>query len=282
MLTIIGTVPLPEKLYTGEAHFVDGAIKVGDCNIPIERGTGALIAAALRIMEQYGSQKPYCILAGDRSSGTGSRLLLEETVRFLPCGGAETVVLHYMFILLKYGAVFAEAVKQMQVKPYLIADAGGMYMAKASGIAGLFDIFTPDRGELAFLADAKAAHPMYTNTEYLAGDNQALIDTARQHHNIPRTVIVKGRSDAVFEDGQLTLTVTEPSVASMEAMGGTGDTVTGMVAAFRYLQAGNSIYNALLLNRLAGQRLGCTPRTRIGEFIKHLDLSYLTKVGVSL
>jgi len=44
----------------------------------------------------------------------------------------------------------------------LIADAGFMYAAKMSGQASKYDLFTPDVGELAFLADEEAPHLFYT------------------------------------------------------------------------------------------------------------------------
>ena len=47
-------------------------------------------------------------------------------------------------------------------KPTLVADAGFMYVAKMSGYADAYDLFTPEAGELAILADEKAPHPFYT------------------------------------------------------------------------------------------------------------------------
>jgi NAD(P)H-hydrate repair Nnr-like enzyme with NAD(P)H-hydrate dehydratase domain len=54
----------------------------------------------------------------------------------------------------------------------------------------------------------------------------------------------------------------------MEAIGGTGDTITGMISGFRYRRDALPEYKALILNRLIGQRINCTPATQIGEFIK--------------
>jgi len=56
-------------------------------------------------------------------------------------------------------------------KPVLIADAGFMYAAKMSGQAELYDLFTPDIGELAFLADEAAPHPFYTRGFILHEEN---------------------------------------------------------------------------------------------------------------
>jgi ADP-dependent NAD(P)H-hydrate dehydratase / NAD(P)H-hydrate epimerase len=56
----------------------------------------------------------------------------------------------------------------MNRRPILIADAGFMYAAKMSGQAACYDFFTPDVGELAFLADEMAPHPFYTRGVYPA------------------------------------------------------------------------------------------------------------------
>ena len=282
MLTIIGTVPLPENIYMGEAAFDSSSLKVGGALMPIGRGTGALIAAALKVLEQFGNEKPYCLLAGDSVSGAGSRRLLEETARFLPISETETLVFHYMFVMLKYGPIIGDALRKIPSKPYVIADAGGMYMAKAGGIARLCDVFTPDHGELAFLADSKVAHPMYTKPELLSYPDETLTKMASEEGNIPQTLVVKGKSDLIFTGGCLSNRVDEPSIPAMEAIGGTGDTVTGMLAALQHLKVKDSIYKSLVLNRLVGQITGCTPRTQINEFIKHLDLSLLKEVGISL
>lgn len=282
MLTIIGTVPLAENLYMGEAVFEGRSLKVGDATIPIERGTGALIAAALRVLEHFGDEKPYCLLAGDMSSGTGSSRLLEETVRFLPESAAGTVVLHYMFIMLKYGPEISGVLGKMRTKPCLIGDAGGMYLAKAGGIARLFDVFTPDHGELAFLADHQAAHPMYTKPELLSLSAEALVKKAHESENIPETLVVKGKTDSVFTGSILTYQVDEPSIPAMEAIGGTGDTVTGILAALQHLKVRDGIQKSLVLNRLVGKKVNCTPRTQIAEFIRELDLSLLREVGICL
>lgn len=282
MLTIIGTVPLAENIYMGEAAFEGSSLKVGSTLIPIERGSGALIAAALRVLEHFGDEKPYCLLAGDMLSGTGSSRLLEETVRFLPGSAAETVVLHYMFIMLKYGSKINGALGQMRAKPYLIGDAGGMYLAKAGGIAKLFDVFTPDCGELAFLADQQAAHPMYTKPDFLSWNNEALVKKAQECGNIPKTLVVKGNTDSVFTQGLLSCQVNEPSIPAMEAVGGTGDTVTGILAALQHLKVQDGIKKSLILNRLVGKKVNCTPRTQIAEFIKELDLSLFKEAGICL
>ena len=47
------------------------------------------------------------------------------------------------------------AIEDLPVRPLLMADDGYMYVAKMSGYAASYDLFTPDVGELAFLSDEK-------------------------------------------------------------------------------------------------------------------------------
>ncbi|MFO7970579.1 MAG: sugar kinase, partial [Desulfobacterales bacterium] len=59
----------------------------------------------------------------------------------------------------------------MDPRPTLIADAGFMYAAKMSGLSEAYELFTPDAGELAFLADEEAPHPFYTRGFILHEEN---------------------------------------------------------------------------------------------------------------
>ena len=60
-----------------------------------------------------------------------------------------------------------------------------MYAAKMSGQAASYDLFTPDAGELAFLADETAPHPFYTRGFILHENNKIpdLINRAYSHKN---------------------------------------------------------------------------------------------------
>lgn len=281
MLTVIGTVPMPEAIYSGEAYFEGDSLKINGVVLPVERGTTALIAAALRVLNFYGTEKIYCLLAGD-NSGSGSNRLLQEGVNYLAHSNPNTVVMHYMFVLIKYGDILKNTVNKLKSKPFMIADAGGMYMAKASGIAHIFDLFTPDFGELAFLADPKALHPMYTAPDFYSLSVEDLVNRAESLGNIPTGLLVKGKKDFVFYGGKLMNKVDTPVINAMEAIGGTGDTLTGIASALHYLKVSNFAFKASLLNRLVGQETRCTPRTQIAEFIKNLDLSLLAKAGVEL
>lgn len=99
-----------------------------------------------------------------------------------------------------------------------------MYVAKMSGYADAYDLFTPDLGELAFLADETAPHPFYTRGFLLAEEKDlpALMRRAQAHGNCPPNLIVKGRTDHIVCNGMLAATVDTPSVEAMECIGGTG------------------------------------------------------------
>ena len=80
------------------------------------------------------------------------------------------------------------------------------------------------------------------------------------------TEIIVGR------DGEILETVTEPDVPFMEAIGGTGDTITGMTAAFVYagLEPPEAAVIAARANRMAGKMAAVTPATKVGRVIAKL------------
>ena len=166
----------------------------------------------------------------------------------------------------------------------MIADAAAMYAAKAAGLAPSFDIFTPDLSEMAFLADPDAMHPAYVSRHLFESDASKipeLVAAAYRHKNAAKMLLVKGSTDYIASDGKIIETISQPEVPALEAIGGTGDTISGMVGAFihgglRALDAARVTFRA---NRTAGQVAGATPATRISEIIealsrvfeKHLD-----------
>ena len=64
-------------------------------------------------------------------------------------------------------------------------------------------------------------------------------------------------------------TITEPDVPVLEAIGGTGDTITGLVAAFIYaeLEPHQAAIITARANRMAGQFAGATPATKVRQVI---------------
>ena len=154
----------------------------------------------------------------------------------------------------------------------MIADAASMYAAKAAGLASQFDIFTPDATELAFLADPEATHPAYIARHLFDTDMaQApkLIASAYEQNGAARLLLVKGAVDYVVRAGDVDM-ISEPDVPELEAIGGTGDAITGLVSAFAY--AGLELHEAAIIsaraNRMAGKFAQVTPATKIWQIIK--------------
>jgi NAD(P)H-hydrate repair Nnr-like enzyme with NAD(P)H-hydrate dehydratase domain len=157
----------------------------------------------------------------------------------------------------------------------MIADAGSMYAAKAAGLAPCFEIFTPDATEMAFLADPDATHPAYIARHLFdANTSQTpeLVAAAYQHKNAARLLLIKGATDYVVDGGDIVATVAEPNVPALEAVGGTGDTITGLVSAFVY--AGLELHEAAIIaarsNRMAGKFAQATPATRVRQIVSQL------------
>ena len=102
------------------------------------------------------------------------------------------------------------AAEKCAAKPVMIADASSMYAAKAAGLAPLFDIFTPDLCEMAFLADANAVHPAYISRHLLSSEiaqAQELITAAYKQKSAAKTLLIKGATDLVVEDGKILLSL---------------------------------------------------------------------------
>jgi NAD(P)H-hydrate repair Nnr-like enzyme with NAD(P)H-hydrate dehydratase domain len=173
----------------------------------------------------------------------------------------------------------------MESPPVLIADAGFMYAAKMSGQASQYALFTPDIGELAFLADEEAPHPFYTRGFILHEENQVpeLIARAYKHENAARCLLVKGKQDYVADRQGILATVDAPLEEAMEAIGGTGDTLTGIATAL--IGNGMAVVKAATIaarvNRLAGHYANPTPAMQVMEMVQHIPkaLSEILHIG---
>ena len=75
--------------------------------------------------------------------------------------------------------------------------------------------------------------------------------------------------DVAIMDGKVIATISEPNIPVMEAIGGTGDTITGLVSSF--LAAGFDLDKAAIAaakaNRMAGKYANPTTATKIWEII---------------
>ncbi|WP_022852630.1 NAD(P)H-hydrate dehydratase [Thermodesulfatator atlanticus] len=272
MLAIVGTVPAPDfPLVAAKAVLKNDRLEVDTREIQIVRGTPALIAAALLVLKHFDKEPPFVYLVGDTGEGKGSKTLYDFLCSDLPKQKFKTLVFHYLFPDVDaQGKVFM-ATERMPKRPFLIADAGYMYAAKAAGLAPSYDIFTPDPGELAFLADEEAPHPLYTRGFLFPDEGKVkeLIERAYRHGNAAKILLVKGRVDFVVKDGKILATIDDPVVEALEPIGGTGDVITGVLAALVTVgfPPEEAAYLAAKLNRIGGKLANPTPATQVREII---------------
>ncbi len=275
MHLIIGTIPDKSfPLTWGPLEFKDGALLQDGRELPISRGTPALMAAACITAQTLHQQSPVGLLAGDIGTGRGSREIYADVEKQLPTISPRVITFHYLQPILPWHNRVLDAILKLPRRPVLIADAGHMYVAKMSGRASHYDLFTPDTGELAFLADEEAPHPFYTRgfVVQLEQDTAELVRRASRHSNAARYLLIKGHHDIITANGTFRATVKKPVVEAMEAIGGTGDTLTGIASAL--ISAGFDIEKASTIaaraNRLAGFYSRPSPATQIKEIITNI------------
>ena len=275
MLGIVGTVPDPQfPLIHGKVRLVDNHIEIRDRSLAINRCTPALIGAALKASECVPCPEIYAFLVGDTGKGDGSRKLYDFLTQHLNEFDFKVLTFHYLQPDVDWHNKVLFAVETMQKRPILIADAGFMYAAKMSGQSESYDFFTPDVGELAFLADEMAPHPFYTRGFILHEnhDVQELIRRAYEHQNAAKYLLVKGELDYIADEKQVIEKVDCPSFEVMEAIGGTGDTLTGLLsvlcgADFELTDAASL---ASLANRWSGHYADPSPATQVIELIEKI------------
>ncbi len=272
---ICGTVPDADfpliegrwSLDKGILHFEDGTLPP----LEVQRGTPALIGAVLAACDVLGTEPPQALLVGDIGNGDGSRKLYAHLAASPTLAARQGITFHYLFPDLDGHNRVLAALEDVNPRPVLVADAGFMYVAKMSGYADTYDLFTPDVGELAFLADEKAPHPFYTRGFLLAADEEApdLVRRAYEHGNAARFLLVKGRIDRIAHKGEILAETAEPQVPELEPIGGTGDLVTGLATAL--LASGMETVAACVIatqaGRLTGQAARPTPATPIAALL---------------
>jgi NAD(P)H-hydrate repair Nnr-like enzyme with NAD(P)H-hydrate dehydratase domain len=98
---------------------------------------------------------------------------------------------------------------------------------------------------------------------------------AYAHDNAARLLLVKGSRDYLTGPQGVVATIEQPNHEALEAIGGTGDTLTGIVAAL--IAAGYDIDTAAILgartNRLAGHLAQPTPATQVLEIIRRIPMA---------
>lgn len=275
MLLIVGTDPNKDLPVTiGEVKREGDFLIIGGNKIARTQGTGAMISAALATTTYLKKDPPHALLVGDPGDGKGTRALYKYLTENIDKIKPDFLTLHYCLPIMALLKQLVEAVNKMSHRPFMIADAGGMYAAKAAGLAEQFDVFTPDFSEIAFLADPYATHPAYVGKHLFGADHTGvphMIDEAYKYHAAPKLLVVKGATDYVAEDGKIVASINSPNVPMLEPIGGTGDTITGLVSALIYsgFPPKDAAIMACKINRLAGEAAQVTPATKVRVFVDH-------------
>ena len=280
MLLIAGTVPIKDlPLTIGKVEKDGEYLVIKGRHLPCTQGTAAMISAALSTTDYLNLEPPHVLVAGDTGQGKGSREIYEYLISKVAEISPKVLALHYCLPDMSLTRRLCESVKGCAQRPIMIADAASMYAAKAAGLAPEFDIFTPDATEIAFLADAEATHPAYIAKHLFDTDitqTPKLASMAYEHNDAARLLLVKGATDYVIRDGEILDTISEPDVPASEAIGGTGDTITGLISAFVYadLEPRDAAILATRTNRVAGHYAKATPATTVSQIIEHFPEVY--------
>ncbi len=282
-LVIVGTVPIKNlPLYIGIPKLEDKALIINGHSIPCTMGTAAMFTAAYLTCKTVGVEPPTWITAGDIGDSSGSRVIYQHLIDNLQSVKPKVLTLHYLLPITLLAKKTMESLRK--AKPILIADAGSMYVMKSIGAAKEFDLFTPDPGEMAFLADPKAPHPSYMQ-HYLFQldtlDIPKLIEQAYRHGNASRVLLVKGARDYIAKEGKILAVIDEPNIPVLEPIGGTGDTITGITSALCHkgLEVEKAAIVAAKTNRLAGKLANPTTATRVLDIALQIPKALNNVIG---
>ena len=279
MLVLVGTIPIDGMpLVYGQCEYNGETLKIGDTLLEgryVTLGTAALICAACQTSKAVNAPMPYACVVGDTGMGEGNRKLFNYLIEHVTEIKPTVMTLHYILPTRDLFAKLLDEVDKIDPRPFMIADAGALLNAKALGVSKRFDLFTPDPGELSFLADKEAAHPAYVQHFIFDVDQTEVPKLSKQAYddgNSPKYMIVKAPVDHVIVDGKVVAVINEPNVPALEPIGGTGDTITGESSAL--IAAGfepeDALEKASKINRVAGEMANPIPSTTISQFIPHI------------
>ncbi|NLE73434.1 MAG: sugar kinase [Actinobacteria bacterium] len=276
-LLVMATYPVDGgQVLDGEAVLTeDGRLIIDGSPLPASQGTYALLAAACRTASFLGASMPHALVAGDVGRGGGTRAAYRQLAEVASRIDPTVVVFHYMQPIMALMRRALDELASTCPDALLVADAGGMYAAKAAGLAPRFELMTPDVGEIGFLADPKVSHPAYVAHHLLGGgdfDPAELAQEARKNGGSSRVLLIKGSVDHIVEEGKVKAVIDEPSVPALEAIGGTGDTITGLASAFMaagYTTVDAAVY-AARANREAGILMQATPAMSVADLVGKL------------
>jgi hypothetical protein len=275
MILLVGAIPIRDlPLSLSRISLAEQGIVVNGHILDIDRGTATMLTVVCTICQEFGLENPMALVAGDMGTRDGSMKIYDYLAENLPALDASVLTFHYIMPDIKKNKKVLEKIGRLKKRPVLIADAGSMYVAKAGGDANSYDIFTPDVGEVAYLADEKAPHPTYTRgfIFHMENDVPELIRRAYESKNAARILFVKGEVDYICRDGEILERISEPNIEELEPVGGTGDMITGMITGLIY--AGKSHIEACQIagrvNRKAGELSNPTPATQVKDIIKYI------------
>jgi len=99
-----------------------------------------------------------------------------------------------------------------------------------------------------------------------------LIERAYRHYNASRHLLVKGVQDLIADESGIMASVSEPVTEALEAISGTGDIITGLLAGL--VGIGRPVPEACIaaarISRLAGQAVNPDPGTYMAEIIRYI------------
>ena len=273
MMLIAGTVPEKDMPLTLGEVSLDGDFLVADGRrFSRIQGTGAMISATLATTSYLKLDPPHVLVIGDIGDGKGTREMYQYLIDRVAELSPSVLALHYCLPIMALMKRLCLAIDKCPRRPFMIADAGAMYAIKGAGLAREFDILTPDPSEIAFLADPEATHPAYMARHLFSCNSDKIpeqIVAAYENKSAAKLLLVKGETDYVASEGKILATINEPDVPTLEAIGGTGDTITGLVSAFAYsdLEPRDAAIIAAKANRVAGKLAQPTPATKVRQII---------------
>ncbi|MDD5604752.1 MAG: NAD(P)H-hydrate dehydratase [Dehalococcoidales bacterium] len=276
MLVIAGTIPIDGiPLTQGACRYQKGRLDIGDYALEgkyVTLGTAAMASAAATTCQTLGIEPPHLVTYGDTGMGDGTIKILEYLTQEISSIGSTVLTLHYLLPTREPFLKLVQAVEETTPKPFFIADAGALLNAKAIGLAPKFNLFTPDPGELSFIADAEAAHPAYVQHFIFNVDNTEIARLGKEAYasgNAPDYLLVKAAIDHIMVKGEVYGVVKDPLIPALEPIGGTGDTITGIVSALisSGMDPAEACLKAAQANRHMGEIVRPTPATKIAQLI---------------
>lgn len=274
-MLVVGTYPLQDgPLICGTATFDEQQRHTCIDGVPLEnaQGISALLGAAYQVTKDDASLEIIALLGGDIGKGDGTRAVFKHFKQTVAKINPDIIVFHYMqpiMALIKGALVDLD---ELGSHALLVADAGGMYAAKAAGVATRFELMTPDIGEIGFLAQKDVPHPAYVS-HFLFGnedfDPLTMAQRAFKTGSAAHVLLIKGSTDTIVVEGALYGTLSEPNVPILEAIGGTGDTLTGLCAGLMLggLDTPSAALEACRINRNAGLRSADKPSRQASDII---------------